>query len=42
MTKAEALREAKLWLREQTDEQGNQPYAHPYYWSAFVLIGDRR
>jgi CHAT domain-containing protein len=20
--------------------KGEQPYAHPYYWAAFVLIGD--
>jgi CHAT domain-containing protein len=40
MSKAGALREAKRWLRDFTDERGNRPYAHPYYWSAFVLIGD--
>jgi CHAT domain-containing protein len=21
-------------------ESGDRPYAHPYYWSAFVLLGD--
>lgn len=41
MSKAEALQEAKLWLREFTSENGEQPYRHPFYWSAFVLIGDR-
>jgi CHAT domain-containing protein/Flp pilus assembly protein TadD len=41
MTKAYALQEAKRWLRQYTDEYGNRPYEHPYYWSAFVLIGDR-
>jgi len=41
MTKADALREAKSWLRDYTDEYGEHPYEHPYYWSAFVLIGDR-
>jgi len=41
MPKAEALREAKAWLRGYTDDNGDHPYAHPYYWSAFVLIGDR-
>ncbi len=41
MTKAAALREAKLWLRGYTDESGGRPYEHPYYWSAFILIGDR-
>ncbi len=41
MAKADALQEAKHWLRNYTDEYGEQPYEHPYYWSAFVLIGDR-
>jgi CHAT domain-containing protein len=66
MTRAEALREAKHWLRnltrkeaeerlgrlpdtarglklEPADPQATQdgkPFAHPYYWSAFVLVGD--
>ena len=22
------------------DENGNAPYAHPYFWAGFVLIGD--
>jgi CHAT domain-containing protein len=38
--KAEALQEAKAWLREYTDDRGQRPYAHPYYWSAFILFGD--
>jgi CHAT domain-containing protein len=71
--KAEALREAKQWLRNLPRPQaealaaqlskgelrltvsplkpstaalaagadkGDHPYAHPYYWSAFVLLGD--
>ena len=41
MTKADALQKAKCWLRTYTDESGHTPYKHPYYWSAFVLIGDR-
>ena len=41
MTKAAALREAKRWLRGYTDDQGREPYGHPYYWSAFILIGER-
>lgn len=41
MPKATALREAKRWLREYTDGQGRRPYSHPYYWSAFILIGER-
>ncbi len=74
LPKAEALREAKAWLRNLTaDEVGSElaaldrgaprklakdsggaaqgaspsaetggvrPYAHPYYWAAFVLVGD--
>jgi CHAT domain-containing protein len=73
--KAEALAEAKAWLRGLSREAalrrtaqlargverdkgrkelpplpalpaplpgavGDRPYAHPYYWAAFVLIGD--
>jgi hypothetical protein len=65
LPKAEALREAKKWLRELTadgvdqevarlpkGERGGErprpkaaaagvhPFAHPYFWSAFILIGD--
>jgi CHAT domain-containing protein len=40
MSKAEALREAKQWLRSYVDESGGRPYEHPYYWSGFVLMGD--
>ena len=39
LRKAEALRQAKRWLRAREDERGRQRFAHPYYWSAFVLIG---
>jgi CHAT domain-containing protein/tetratricopeptide (TPR) repeat protein len=39
-TKAEALREAELWLRGLTDARGRHPFAHPVYWSGFVLFGD--
>jgi hypothetical protein len=77
LPKAEALDEAKRWLRELTvDETGTElaaldrgtvrplvdeaegpapraassspqpagarPYAHPYYWASFILIGDPR
>ena len=41
LSKAEALAEAKAWLRAYADDAGHSPYEHPYYWSAFVLIGDR-
>jgi CHAT domain-containing protein len=77
--KAEALAEARQWLRDLTREEalkrwaavqdgvvrgkgrprlpllpelpreskprvgkGERPYAHPYYWAAFVLVGDPR
>ena len=39
-SKAEALREAKRWLREYETSDGRGPYEHPYYWSAFILMGD--
>jgi tetratricopeptide (TPR) repeat protein len=74
MPKAEALADAKRWLRELSAEDlfqrtvslspgavrslrqpklatdpdasarvtEDRPYAHPYYWAAFVLIGDAR
>jgi len=41
LPKAGALSEAKSWLRAYEDESGRRPYEHPYYWSAFILIGDR-
>jgi tetratricopeptide (TPR) repeat protein len=61
MPKAEALREAKEWLRnldaaeagdrlaalprgtveaKRPAPSGPRPYAHPYYWAAFILVGD--
>jgi len=40
MTKRQALREAKEWLRTYKDDGGQHPYADPYYWAPFVLIGD--
>lgn len=39
-SRAAALRDAKAWLREYRDPRGARPYAHPYYWAGFVLIGD--
>jgi CHAT domain-containing protein len=63
MPKAEALWEAKQWLRALSVEDAQKrvaalppaargervklppsgsakPYEHPYYWSAFILMGD--
>jgi len=39
MSKAEALAEAKMWLREHADSDGRKPFAHPAYWAGFVLMG---
>ena len=38
---AVALRDAQRWLRALTDERGDRPYAHPYYWAAFVAVSVR-
>ena len=40
--KAEALRRARRDLREYSPDGETRPYAHPSFWSAFVLIGDPR
>ncbi len=63
LPKAQALQEAKNWLRHLTAQEVEQrltelprgtvverqstptqaqarPYEHPYYWAAFILIGD--
>jgi CHAT domain-containing protein len=65
MAKAEALQEAKAWLRGLTAKEVDRrlaelprgaeverpatvvppavhPYAHPYCWAAFILIGDAK
>jgi CHAT domain-containing protein len=36
LSKAESMRQSMLTLRRSTE------YQHPYYWSAFMLIGDAR
>lgn len=39
--RAEALREAKVWLRGYSPEgRTDRPYAAPRYWAAFILLGD--
>jgi CHAT domain-containing protein len=40
MSKREALQEAKKWLREYKDKAGHRPYAQPFFWASFVLVGD--
>ncbi len=60
MPKAQALQEAKDWLRNLNAEEVKErvaqlprgertrpavpkapkPFAHPYYWASFILIGD--
>jgi CHAT domain-containing protein/tetratricopeptide (TPR) repeat protein len=61
LPKAEALAEAKDWLRNLSDKEARRvagslprgsakvpatapgrprPYAHPYYWAGFILVGD--
>jgi CHAT domain-containing protein/tetratricopeptide (TPR) repeat protein len=42
MGKAQALREAKRWLRQLEDDSGYRPYQHPYYWASFILMGNAR
>jgi CHAT domain-containing protein len=38
--KAEALRQAQRDMRQYRDDVGRQPYAAPYYWASFVLVGE--
>jgi CHAT domain-containing protein len=39
-SKAAALRQAKLHLRDLQTASGKRPFAHPVYWAGFILIGD--
>lgn len=36
---ADALSEAKESLRTYVDATGARPFAHPFYWSSFILVG---
>jgi CHAT domain-containing protein len=40
MPMAEALQEAKRWLRSYRDATGARPYAAPLYWAGFILFGN--
>jgi CHAT domain-containing protein/tetratricopeptide (TPR) repeat protein len=40
MSKADALQEAKSWLRRYAGPSGVRCYTHPYFWAGFVLLGD--
>lgn len=40
MSKRLALQEAKAWLRGYEDPPGHHPFTHPFYWAAFVLVGE--
>jgi CHAT domain-containing protein len=40
LPKADALREAKLWIKTLEDDRGRMPFEHPAYWAGFVLVGD--
>ncbi len=42
MTKAEALNNAQRAMLGDPSSGGKRPFAHPYYWSGFVLIGNWR
>lgn len=37
---ADALREARVKLRDYRAPDGSRPYAHPKFWGGFVLLGD--
>jgi CHAT domain-containing protein len=39
-TFAEALRAARLHVRDWRAPNGSQPYRHPAYWAAFTLLGE--
>jgi CHAT domain-containing protein len=41
MPKAEALSEAKSYVRGYRNRAGRFQYAHPSFWSPFILIGSR-
>lgn len=39
LTPAQALAEARHWLRDYRTPAGSQPFAAPRYWAGFVLFG---
>jgi CHAT domain-containing protein len=40
LARAEALREAKIWLQSYRDASGNRLYENPFFWAGFILIGE--
>lgn len=42
LSKVESLHEDKERLRSWRDSSGRTPYAAPYYWAGFILMGDPR
>jgi len=41
MSKADALQEAKRYVRSYAEEDGERPFEHPFFWAPFILIGER-
>ncbi len=41
LARDDALREAQRWLRD-LEVDGQRPYADPFFWSGFILVGDPR
>ena len=42
LSKAVALQEARVFLRDHETKDGGRPFEHPFYWGGFGLIGDPR
>lgn len=40
VTEAEALRQAKQWVRSYQGADGTRPFEHPAYWSGFIPLGE--
>jgi CHAT domain-containing protein/tetratricopeptide (TPR) repeat protein len=42
MSRADALRDARRYVRTYEAPDGSHPFEHPLYWSGFILTGDPR